>query len=70
VSNITGVAMNTDEYVPIITPIMRANIKPLIDSPPNIKMASKTNNVVKEVFKVLLKVEFRAMFTVCDNFSF
>ena len=69
-SNITGVAINTDEYVPIITPTMRANIKPRMDSPPNRKIASNTNRVVKEVFNVLLKVEFRAKLTVCDNFSF
>ena len=54
-SNITGVAINTDEYVPIITPTIRANIKPRIDSPPNKKIASNTNRVVKEVFNVLLK---------------
>jgi hypothetical protein len=64
VSNITGVAINTDEYVPMITPTIKANIKPRIDSPPNRKIASNTNSVVKEVFNVLLKVEFRAKFIV------
>ena len=33
--------MNTEEYVPTITPIIKANINPLIDSPPKIKKAIK-----------------------------
>ena len=63
-SNITGVAIKTDEYVPMITPTIRANIKPRIDSPPKRKIANNTKSVVKEVFNVLLKVEFSAKFTV------
>ena len=69
-SNIIGVAINTDEYVPTITPIIKANINPLIDSPPKINIAVSTIRVVSEVFNVLLKVEFRAKLTVCDIFSF
>ena len=46
VSYITGVAMNTELYVPTITPMIKANIKPRIDSPPKIKMANNTNKVV------------------------
>ena len=56
--------MNTDEYVPTITPIINANIKPLIDSPPKINIAVKTINVVNDVFKVLLRVLFKAALTV------
>jgi hypothetical protein len=56
--------MNTDEYVPTITPMINANIKPLIDSPPNINIAVKTINVVNDVFKVLLRVLFKAALTV------
>ena len=56
--------MNTEEYVPTITPIIKANINPLIDSPPKIKMAIRTIRVVKEVLSVLLKVLFNAVFTV------
>ena len=63
-SNIIGVAINTDEYVPTITPIINANINPLIDSPPNINIAVSTIRVVSEVFKVLLNVLLRAVFTV------
>jgi hypothetical protein len=56
--------MNTDEYVPTITPIINANIKPLIDSPPKINIAVKTINVVNDVFKVLLRVLFKAVLTI------
>ena len=56
--------MNTDEYVPTITPMINANIKPLIDSPPKINIAVKTINVVNDVFKVLLRVLFKAALTV------
>ena len=41
---------------PDLTPIIKANIKPLIESPPKMKMANNTTNVVNEVFKVLLNV--------------
>ena len=56
--------MNTDEYVPTITPMINANIKPLMDSPPKINIADKTINVVNDVFKVLLSVLFKAELTV------
>lgn len=56
--------MNTDEYVPTITPMINANIKPLIDSPPKINIAVKTINVVNDVFKVLLRVLFKAALTI------
>jgi hypothetical protein len=48
--------MNTDEYVPTITPMINANIKPLIDSPPKINIAVKTINVVNDAdnFKVFI----------------
>ena len=64
VSTITGVAINKDEYVPTITPKIKANIKPLITSPPKINMIRRTTIVVKEVFTVLLKVLFNALFTI------
>ena len=41
VSNITGVAINSEEYVPTKTPTIKANIKPLIASPPKMKIANK-----------------------------
>ena len=51
-SNITGVAIKTDEYVPMITPTIRANIKPRIDSPPKRKIANNIKNVWHlEIFK-------------------
>src|SRR5690606_38407245 len=56
VSYIIGEAINNDEYVPTIIPTIRANIKPLIDSPPKMKMANNTNKVASEVINVLLKV--------------
>ena len=67
VSNITGVAIKTEEYVPTITPIISANINPLIDSPPKRKIDSNTTKVVNEVFNVLLKVLFKAPLTVLVN---
>ena len=67
VSNITGVAIKTDEYVPTITPIIKANINPWIDSPPKINIAKRTTKVVNDVFNVLLRVEFNAPFTILLN---
>ena len=40
-STITGDATNNDEYVPIITPTIKANMNPLITSPPKRKIISK-----------------------------
>ena len=48
----TGVAIKTEEYVPTTTPIISANINPLIDSPPKINIAIRTSKVVKDVFKL------------------
>ena len=62
VSTITGVAINKDEYVPTITPKLK-HTKPLITSPPKINIR-RTTIVVKEVFTVLLKVLFNALFTI------
>ena len=59
-SNIIGVAIKTEEYVPTITPIISANINPLIDSPPIINIAISTINVVNEVLRVRLKVLFKS----------
>ena len=64
VSNITGVAINSEEYVPTKTPTIKANIKPLIASPPKMKIANKTTSVVNEVLMVLLNVLFKAPLTV------
>ena len=58
-----GVATNSDEYVPTTTPIIKANINPLIESPPNVKMANITNNVVNDVLMVLPKVLLNALST-------
>lgn len=54
-STTNGVAINNDEYVPTNTPIIKAKENPLMDSPPNIKIVSKTKNVLNEVFIVLDK---------------
>jgi hypothetical protein len=58
VSTIIGDATNNEEYVPTITPTIKANINPLITSPPKRKITSNTKNVVKDVLIVLLNVEF------------
>ena len=44
VSNIIGEAINNDEYVPTNTPTIKANINPLITSPPKINITSKTKS--------------------------
>ena len=62
-STTNGVAINKDEYVPTNTPIIKANENPLMDSPPNINMVSKTKNVLNEVFTVLDNVLFNALST-------
>ena len=64
-----GVAINTDEYVPTITPTIRANNKPLNESAPKANIANNTTKVVKDVFKVLLNVLFNAEFTVLSKFQ-
>ena len=48
--------MNIDEYVPTKTPIIRANEKSWITSPPKKNSAKTTISVVNEVNIVLLKV--------------
>jgi len=49
-----------EEYVPTIIPVSNAKINPLMDSPPNKKMANKTSKVVNDVFNVLPNVLFMA----------
>ena len=63
VSSIIGDATNREEYVPTTTPTINANINPLITSPPNRKITSRTKNVVKDVLTVLLNVLLSALFT-------
>ena len=62
VSYIIGVAINNDEYVPTTTPIINENINPLSGTA-KMKIATSTNNVVKEVFNVRLNVLFNALLT-------
>src|SRR6056297_424826 len=64
VSKTTGDAINKDEYVPTITPISNAKTKPLITSPPKMKIVSNTTNVLRDVLKVRLKVLFNAVFMI------
>ena len=69
VSYIIGDAMNNDEYVPTITPTIKANINPLIESPPNKKIDNNTTNVVIEVLMVLPNVLLKALFTIFEYFQ-
>ena len=55
-SNTLGVAMKMELYVPTTTPIIKANTKPLMLSPPNKKMVSNTTNVESEVLMVRLRL--------------
>ncbi|MNY07265.1 hypothetical protein D3C86_1400620 [compost metagenome] len=59
-SNTIGVEIHNDEYVPIIRPINKANINPLMLAPPKIKITNNTKNTVNEVKIVRLKVLFNA----------
>ena len=69
VSTIIGDATNNEEYVPTITPTIKANINPLITSPPKRKIISSTKNVVKDVLIVLLNVEFNDwLINSCTSF--
>src|SRR4030042_5303559 len=60
VSYTSAVAINTVEYVPVVTPIIRAKVNPLIDSPQKINITIRTNKTVREVFIVRLIVAFTA----------
>ena len=46
-STTEGDAMHKDEYVPTTTPIINANEKPLIDSPPNKNIINNTKTYLK-----------------------
>ena len=45
-----GLAMNIDEYVPTTTPIIKASVKYLTDSPPKRNTAKRERRTVNEVF--------------------
>ena len=51
-------AMNTELYVPTITPQIIAKTNPLITSPPNMNSDINAIKVVTEVITVLLSVSF------------
>ncbi len=53
-----GVATNIEEYVPTITPIIMANAKLWMISPPRKKSEKRTTSVVREVKIVLESVSF------------
>ena len=59
-----GVAMKIEDKVPIITPNINANTKPLITSPPKMKIANRVTNVVPEVLIVRAKVALTALLIV------
>ncbi len=62
-----GEAMKSEEYVPTMTPMINANMNPLMESPPKMNIASNTIKVVSDVFTVLPKVLLNAVFTVLEN---
>ena len=55
-----GEAINREERVPKITPIVMTIAKPNIVDPPKIINAINTKSVVPEVMEVLLRVVFKA----------
>lgn len=62
--------MNSEEYVPTITPKNIQKINPRMVSPPNTKSINSTNNVATPVTAVRLKVLFKALFIVVAKGSF
>ena len=62
--------MKIEEYVPTITPTIKANAKFLITSPANKNNITTTINVVKEVMTVLLNESFKDLFTIQSKFFF
>ena len=68
-STTTGDAINIEEYVPTNTPTISENTNPIKFSPPNKNIIINTNNVVKDVFMVLLIVEFIDLFDNSINLS-
>lgn len=69
-SNDTGVAMNSDEYVPTTIPTNKAKMNPLIDAPPKMNIANNTTIVDNEVLNVRRNVEFNASLTTCSSSRF
>ena len=65
ISYAIGVAMNTEEYVPITIPTNNANTKPRRFSPPKMKIASNVTRVVSDVFIVRDNVEQIAWLMFC-----
>ena len=65
ISYAKGVATQSEEYVPTTTPIINANTKPRIVSPPKQKIAINTTKVDIEVEKVRLNVWFNASLMFC-----
>ena len=51
-----GAAIHKEEYVPNIIPTNNVKLKLLRDSPPNRKIANKTNKTVSEVAKLRDKI--------------
>ena len=54
-----GVATQSEEYVPMITPTNKAKRNPLIEGPPKMNIINTTTNNIMEVLKVRLKVVFK-----------
>ena len=52
---ITGVAMNTEEYVPAMTPMSIVSAKSKIEPSPNANSAATAKNVVTDVITVRLR---------------
>ena len=68
--NKVGTAINTDEYVPIITPIIIVKAKGLITSPPKKNKDTYARSVVKLVITVLDKVLLTDKLKRSTNSSF
>lgn len=63
-SNKIGVATQSEEYVPMTTPINNANKNPLIAGPPKKNMINNTTNNTIDVLKVLLNVVFNELLII------
>lgn len=65
----SGVAINGEEYVPVIVPIRSAAAKNLIVSPPNNTRGISINTIVNELLMERTIVSVNALFALVGNGS-
>ncbi len=66
----TALAINIEEYVPVIIPTKNATINHFMLAPPKSKSAKRTSTTVSDVFKDLAKVSLKLWFTTSSKVWF